>query len=165
MGLTPGSPVAPLPITEEEAGALKKKFLEEQQQQIKASSTCQSRNRADAGRALLPTAPMFKRPTSTLTNSSAPAVSWALPTVVKEPHPVPIPPVGKVKMMSDILDQILLVLTAKFCLLTKILEILKRLNWWWTSLSFPKGDALCAFQSTGHPATIHLHRSCPWTCP
>lgn len=72
MSLTPGSPVAPLPVREE-VDALKKPFLEEQQQQMKASSTYQSRNRADPGRALLPTAPMFKRPTSTLTNSSAPS--------------------------------------------------------------------------------------------
>lgn len=168
MDITPGSLVAPLPITEEEAEALKKKFLEEQQQQIKASSTYLSRNRADPGRALSLTAPVFKRPTSTSINSSAPTVSWALPAVVKEPHPVPIPPGGKVKKMSDTLGQILLVLIgllAGFFLLTKILEILKRLDWWWTSLSFPKGDMLCAFQSTGHPTTMHLHGSCPWTCP
>ena len=75
MSLTPGSPVASLPITEEEVKALKKKFLEEQQQRIKASSTNQSRNRTDPGRAPSLTAPVFKRPTLTLTNSSAPIVS------------------------------------------------------------------------------------------
>lgn len=47
MGLTPGSPVAPPLITEEEAEALKKKILEKQQQRVKGSSTYQSRNRAD----------------------------------------------------------------------------------------------------------------------
>lgn len=108
MSLTPGNPVVPVPVTKE-VDALKKTFLEEQQQQIKPSSTYQSRNRADLGRALLPTAPMFKRPTSALTNSFSPTVSWALPGVVKESHPVPIPSVGKVKML-DILGQILLVL-------------------------------------------------------
>lgn len=132
MGLTPGDQVAPPPITEEEAEALKKKFLEPQQYWVKASSAYQPRNRADPGRALLPTTPVFKRPTSASTNSSALTVSWALPAVVKEPHPVPISPVGKVKKMSDKLGQILLVLIgllAGFFLLTKILEILKRLNW------------------------------------
>lgn len=161
MGLTPGSLVAPLLITEEEAEALKKKFLEEQKQRIKASSAYQSRNRADPVRAPSPTTPAFKRRTSTSTNSSAPTVRWALPAVVKEPHPVPIPPVGKVKKVSDILGQILLVLIgllSGFFLLIKILEILKRLNWWWTPLSFPKGDTLSAFQSTGHPTTMHSHR-------
>lgn len=95
--------------TTEEAEALKKKFLEEQQQ-IKASRTYQSGNRADPGGAVLLTVLVFKRPISTLTKSLAPAVSWALPAVVKEPHPVPMPPVGKVKRMSDMLSQILLVL-------------------------------------------------------
>lgn len=88
---------------------MKKKFLEEQQQ-IKASRTYQSGNRADPGGAVLLTVLVFKRPISTLTKSLAPAVSWALPAVVKEPHPVPMPPVGKVKRMSDMLSQILLVL-------------------------------------------------------
>lgn len=161
MGLTPGSPDAPPPITVEEAKALKKKFLKEQQQRIKASSGFQSRNRADLGRVLLPTSPVFERPTSTSTN-------LALPAVVGEPHPVPTPPAGEVKKMSDALGQMLLVLIgllAGFFLLTKTLKIVKRLNWRWTSLSFPKGDVLCASQSTGHPATMHLHRSCPWMCP
>lgn len=155
MGFSPGSPVAPPPITEEEAEACKNKFLEEQQQQIKASSAYQSRNRADPGRALSLTNPMFKRSTSTLINSLAPTVSWALPAVVKEPHLV----VGKVKKMSGILGHILVLigLLAGFLFLTNILEILKRLSWRWTSLSFPKGDMLCAFQSTGHPTTMHLH--------
>lgn len=160
MGLPPGSPVAPPPITEEEAKALKKKFLEEQQQRINASSGFQSRNRADPGRVLLPTSPVFERPTSTSTD-------LALSAVAEEVRSVPTPSAGKVKI-SDTLGQILLVLIgllAGFFLLTKTLKIVKRLNWRWTSLIFPKGDTLCASQSTGDPATMHLHGSCPWTCP
>lgn len=122
MGLTPGSPVAPPPVREKEAEALKKKFLEEQQQQIKASSIYQSRTRVDPGRALSPIATVFKRP---LTHSSTLALSLALPAMVKNPHPLPVHPVGKVKMVSGVLGQILLVLTgllAGFFLLTKILK-------------------------------------------
>lgn len=92
MGLTPGSPVAPPPVRGKEAEALKKKFLEDQQQQIKASSIYQSRTRVDLGRALPPIATMFKRP---LTHSSTPALSLALPAMVKKPHPLPVHPVGK----------------------------------------------------------------------
>jgi len=53
---------------------------------------------------------MFKSPTLTSTIFLSPVVSWVLPGVVKEPHPVPIPSVGEVKKMSDILGQIQLVL-------------------------------------------------------
>nr|CAC80819.1 preS/surface antigen [Stork hepatitis B virus] len=52
-----------------------------------------------------------------------------------------------------------------FFLLTKILEILRKLDWWWISLSSPKEKMLCAFQSTGHQTSPHYVGSCPWGCP
>lgn len=152
--------------TEEEAEALKTKFIEEQQR-IKASRTYQSGSRADPGRAVLLTALVFKRPISTLTKSLAPAVSWALPAVVKEPHPAQMPPVGKVKRMSDVLGQILLVLVgllSGFSLLTKILKILKSISCWCTS-QFCKGTHALCFPKFWTPSYHALVQIFPMDVP
>nr|UWU44116.1 S protein [Duck hepatitis B virus] len=56
-------------------------------------------------------------------------------------------------------------LLVSFFLLIKILEILRRLDWWWISLSSPKGKMQCAFQDTGAQTSPHYVGSCPWGCP
>ncbi|AAR89948.1 S protein [Sheldgoose hepatitis B virus] len=56
-------------------------------------------------------------------------------------------------------------LLVSFFLLIKILEILRRLDWWWISLSSPKGKMQCAFQDTGAQISPHYVGSCPWGCP
>ncbi|AEW50172.1 unnamed protein product [Parrot hepatitis B virus] len=53
-----------------------------------------------------------------------------------------------------------------FFLLIKILETLRKLDLWWTSLSFPKDKMLCGFQSIGAQTSPHYvgSGSCPWGC-
>nr|WPV62063.1 MAG: surface protein [Long-fingered bat hepatitis B virus] len=49
-------------------------------------------------------------------------------------------------------------------LLTKILEIGKSLDWWWTSLSFPGGIPVCIGQNSQSQTSSHSPTSCPPTC-
>nr|AAR89943.1 S protein [Sheldgoose hepatitis B virus] len=56
-------------------------------------------------------------------------------------------------------------LLVSFFLLIKILEILRKLDWWWISLSSPKEKMQCAFQDTGAQTYPHYVGSCPWGCP
>nr|AAS59860.1 preS/S protein [Heron hepatitis B virus] len=89
---------------------------------------------------------------------------------VKEPE-VPILKVPKLpnkKKMGATFGGILaglIGLLVGFFLLTKILEILRKLDWWWISLSSPKEKMLCAFQNTGAQTSAHYVGSCPWGCP
>ncbi|CAA42771.1 pre-S protein [Duck hepatitis B virus] len=89
----------------------------------------------------------------------------------QNPEPaVPViktPPLKKKKMpgtFGGILAG-LIGLLVSFFLLIKILEILRRLDWWWISLSSPKGKMQCAFQDTGAQISQHYVGSCPWGCP
>nr|AAA45746.1 surface protein [Duck hepatitis B virus] len=87
-------------------------------------------------------------------------------------NPEPAVPVIKTpplkKKMSGTFGGILaglIGLLVSFFLLIKILEILRKLDWWWISLSSPKGKMQCAFQDTGAQISPHYAGSCPWGCP
>lgn len=73
----------------------------------------------------------------------------------------------KVGKMAASLNYLLIVLSGLlvgFFSLTRILEILRRLDWWWTSLIFPEGRMACPFQNTGHQTSAHCPGYCPWKC-
>nr|AAD21997.1 preS antigen [Snow goose hepatitis B virus] len=77
-------------------------------------------------------------------------------------------PLVKKKKMSGTFGGILaglIGLLVSFFLLINILEILRKLDWWWISLSSPKGKMQCAFQDTGAQISPHYVGSCPWGCP
>nr|AFY97728.1 large S protein [Parrot hepatitis B virus] len=85
------------------------------------------------------------------------------------PQEVPVIKVPKVpkKKMSTTFGGILLGLIGLlvgFFLLIKILETLRKLDSWWTSLSSPKDKMLCGFQSIGAQTSPHYVGSCPWGC-
>ncbi|AAA45749.1 surface protein [Ross's goose hepatitis B virus] len=120
--------------------------------------------------------------TTTIPPTSPPKTQWELkpgdpllstqplyrPAEPAEPD-IPVIKTPKVpKKMSSTFGGILaglIGLLVGFFLLIKILEILRRLDWWWISLSSPKGNMQCAFQNTGAQISPHYVGSCPWGCP
>nr|WGL40898.1 large S protein [Parrot hepatitis B virus] len=79
---------------------------------------------------------------------------------------IKVPSIPKRKMASTFGGILLglIGLLVGFFLLIKILEILRKLDLWWTSLSFPKDKMLCGFQNTGAQTSPHYVGSCPWGC-
>nr|CAD29589.1 preS/surface protein [Crane hepatitis B virus] len=92
------------------------------------------------------------------------------PLYQKQEPAIPViktPKVPKKKMSSTFGGILagLIGLLVGFFLLIKILEILRKLDWWWISLSFPKERMQCTFHDTGAQISPHYVGSCPRGCP
>lgn len=160
LGVPNPKPVAKPRVTwspEEDKQALETyaKYQAEREAALKEFEKNQAPSKAQ-----LPPVPAWK-----ITEKEAPFVeasTWS-------PQEVPVIKVPRIpkKKMSTTFGGILLGLIGLlvgFFLLTRILETLRKLDLWWTSLSFPKDKMLCSFQSIGAQTSPHYVGSCPWGC-
>nr|AFY97708.1 large S protein [Parrot hepatitis B virus] len=86
------------------------------------------------------------------------------PDLHKEIPIIKVPPKRKMNTTFGGILLGLIGLLVGFFLSIKILEILRKLDSWWISLSSPKERMLCAFQNTGAQTSPHYVGSCPWGC-